>query len=100
MEVLRLSAQAIVRHATVEDADAIGRIRVAAWQAAYRGHMPGDYLDSLDPTANLDDLRAILKSPEPPFLVRVAELGGGLWGSRFLAARATRPAPARLNYGR
>ncbi|MBK8336944.1 MAG: GNAT family N-acetyltransferase [Sterolibacteriaceae bacterium] len=76
MEVRRLSAQAIVRHAAVEDADAIGRVRVAAWQAAYRGHMPGDYLGSLDPRANLDDLRAILKSREPPFLVRVAELGG------------------------
>jgi GNAT superfamily N-acetyltransferase len=64
----------IVRLAAAEDADAIGCVRVAAWQAAYRGHMPADYLDSLDPRANLDEHRAILASPDPPFVLRVAEI--------------------------
>ena len=36
-----------VRHATVEDAPALGRVHVRAWQAAYRGQMPDDYLDGL-----------------------------------------------------
>ena len=36
-----------VRRATVADAPAMGRLVVRAWQAAYRGHMPDDYLDGL-----------------------------------------------------
>ena len=36
-----------VRRATVADAPAMGRVVVRAWQAAYRGHMPDDYLDGL-----------------------------------------------------
>ena len=64
----------MIRLAAAEDAEAIGRVRVAAWQAAYRGHMPDDYLDSLDPRAHLDELRAILASPQPPFVLRVAEI--------------------------
>jgi ribosomal protein S18 acetylase RimI-like enzyme len=36
-----------VRHAAVADAPAMGRVAVRAWQAAYRGHMPDDYLDGL-----------------------------------------------------
>ena len=38
-----------VRPATVADAPAMGRLVVRAWQAAYRGHMPDDYLDGLRP---------------------------------------------------
>jgi GNAT superfamily N-acetyltransferase len=38
-----------VRRATVQDAPAIGRVHVRAWQAAYRGQMPDDYLDGLQP---------------------------------------------------
>jgi ribosomal protein S18 acetylase RimI-like enzyme len=36
-----------VRHATVDDAPALGRVHVRAWQAAYRGQMPEGYLDGL-----------------------------------------------------
>jgi GNAT superfamily N-acetyltransferase len=36
-----------VRLATAADAPAMGRLVVRAWQAAYRGHMPDDYLDGL-----------------------------------------------------
>lgn len=39
-----------VRLATEPDADAIGRIVVRAWQAAYGGRIPDDYLGQLDPT--------------------------------------------------
>jgi ribosomal protein S18 acetylase RimI-like enzyme len=40
---------ATVRRATVQDAPALGRLHVRAWQAAYRGQMPDDYLDGLRP---------------------------------------------------
>jgi ribosomal protein S18 acetylase RimI-like enzyme len=36
-----------VRPARIPDASAMGRVAVRAWQAAYRGHMPDDYLDGL-----------------------------------------------------
>jgi ribosomal protein S18 acetylase RimI-like enzyme len=36
-----------VRLATVADAPAMGRLHVRAWQAAYRGDMPDEYLDGL-----------------------------------------------------
>jgi GNAT superfamily N-acetyltransferase len=36
-----------IRHARIDDAAALGRLHVRAWQAAYRGQMPDDYLDGL-----------------------------------------------------
>jgi GNAT superfamily N-acetyltransferase len=36
-----------IRPATVEDADGVGEVHVRAWQSAYRGMMPDDYLDGL-----------------------------------------------------
>ena len=38
-----------VRPATLADADGIGLVQVRSWQAAYRGQIPQDYLDGLDP---------------------------------------------------
>lgn len=36
-----------IRAASIEDSDAVGQIHVRAWQSAYRGVMPDDYLDGL-----------------------------------------------------
>ncbi len=41
--------QSEVRAPVVDDADAMGNVHVRAWQAAYRGVMPDDYLDELRP---------------------------------------------------
>ena len=38
---------AVVRPAVVGDADVIGSVHVRAWQAAYRGILPDEYLDGL-----------------------------------------------------
>ena len=38
-----------VRHARAGDAPDLGLVHVRAWQAAYRGQMPDDYLDGLRP---------------------------------------------------
>ena len=38
----------MIRTVTTDDAEALGTIHVRSWQAAYRGLMPNDYLDSLD----------------------------------------------------
>jgi ribosomal protein S18 acetylase RimI-like enzyme len=57
-----------VRVATIDDAPAIGRVHVRAWQAAYRGGlMPDSYLDALS-----------------------VEHRTALWGQRLAAARAAR----------
>jgi GNAT superfamily N-acetyltransferase len=41
------AAEVLVRRATPGDARAIAEVVVAGWQAAYRGLMPDDFLDSL-----------------------------------------------------
>ncbi|SRR6266542_183566 len=38
-----------LRPAQPDDADAVARIHVRAWQVAYRGLLPQDYLDGLRP---------------------------------------------------
>jgi GNAT superfamily N-acetyltransferase len=64
----------LIRTAKDEDAESIGAIRVAAWQSAYRGLMPNEYLDSFDPGANLESLRAALRSGTPPYILRIVEI--------------------------
>lgn len=38
-----------IRAATAQDAEGIAAVHVRAWQWAYRGLMPADFLDELDP---------------------------------------------------
>lgn len=64
-----------VRFATVDDADAIGRVHVSAWQAAYRGHMPDDLLDAMDPVARAAQWRERIASGEAIPLVVEDEHG-------------------------
>jgi GNAT superfamily N-acetyltransferase len=49
-----------VRPARPEDSEALGRVHIAAWQAAYRGLMPDDFLDALDPEARAKRWRVAL----------------------------------------
>ena len=42
-----LDVHATIRPMTVADTSAVGDVHVRAWQAAYRGAMPDDYLDGL-----------------------------------------------------
>lgn len=39
----------IIRVATVDDATGIGQVHVRSWQHTYRGHMPQEHLDGLQP---------------------------------------------------
>lgn len=52
-----------VREPTVDDADAIALVHVTAWQAAYRGVMPDDFLDGLDVTTRAGQWREGLVAP-------------------------------------
>jgi GNAT superfamily N-acetyltransferase len=54
---------ALIRVATVRDAARIAEVHVRSWQAAYRGHMPPEYLDGLDPADRLPRWQQRLSDP-------------------------------------
>lgn len=71
-----------VRPATPADSGAIGLVHVRSWQSAYRGKIPQDYLDGLDPARRAQVWRSVLEQARPSrggVLVAVAE-GGGIAG--------------------
>jgi ribosomal protein S18 acetylase RimI-like enzyme len=77
-----------IRAAAVDDADAMGRLHVRAWQRAYRGVMPDAYLDALQPSERADMWRGGIARPGvPPVLV--ATLDDTVVG--FAAFGAARP---------
>ena len=59
-----------IRAAVLDDADAMGRLHVRAWQRAYRGVMPDAYLDALLPSERAEMWRGNLaRAGVPPVLV-------------------------------
>lgn len=63
----------MLRDGVPGDADAIERIRIAAWQVAYQEFMPGDFLSNLNALQNVDGLRKRLSSQDHDFSVSVVE---------------------------
>src|SRR6185436_14687493 len=55
-----------VRAATVDDARAIAEIHVAGWRAAYRGHMPDDFLAALSVEQRTEHHRRGIGTPRSP----------------------------------
>jgi len=53
----------LIRPAVVQDAARIAEVHVRSWQAAYRGLMPQDYLDGLDPADRLPRWQRQLSEP-------------------------------------
>ena len=70
-----------VRRATVDDAEAIERIRVETWRATYRGLLPDGLIDQLQP--NVERRRERLRSLSPSDLNFVAEDGSVVVGYAF-----------------
>ncbi len=79
---------ATVRRATLADADAIGRVHVEAWQAAYRGVMPEAFLDGLDPAQRAERWRERLRAADPAVDVLVVIDSGAVAG--FAVAGSSR----------
>ena len=67
-----------VRHAVVDDAEAIERVRTDTWRAAYRGLMPDALLDGLGYDATRR--RAIMGALPPHQFALVAEVDGTVVG--------------------
>jgi GNAT superfamily N-acetyltransferase len=61
-----------VRPAVVGDAEPIARVHARSWQAAYRGFMPDDLLDSIDVAARAEQQRERLEHLPPKAAVYVA----------------------------
>ena len=86
----------LVRPARPDDATAIGVVHVRAWQAAYRGVMPDEYLDSLSADERAAMWRdRIARDDLPPLLV--AETEGVVVG--FAAYGRERPSPEQRGAG-
>jgi GNAT superfamily N-acetyltransferase len=55
-----------IRPASVDEAAQIAEVHVRSWQAGYRGLIPQDYLDGLDPVARVDARRRSLREADLP----------------------------------
>jgi ribosomal protein S18 acetylase RimI-like enzyme len=82
-----------VRKAKFEDAPQIARVHVRSWQVAYRGHMPDEFLDSLEPEKRANMWRQLADNPEK--LALVAEDSEDILG--LCAAGASRDPDANPN---
>lgn len=63
-----------IRPAGPADAEALARVRIASWRAAYAGIVPAAVLDALDPDTETARWRAAFTTPRPAWL-RVAFAG-------------------------
>lgn len=66
-------AAAAVRLATAGDADVIGELHVRSWRAAYRGIVPDEVLDALDPAERARSWRERIERPQQEARVWVIE---------------------------
>jgi GNAT superfamily N-acetyltransferase len=84
----------VIRDAAEADADAMGHLHVRAWQSAYRGVMPDEYLDGLQAQDRIAMWRSLLsRSDVPPVLVAVVAdevVGFAVFG----AEESPEPAPS------
>ncbi len=71
---------AMVREATLEDALAIGQVRAESWQATYRGIVPYDFLDTIDPVGWGEQQRRCMINPPDGLLDLVAVMGSRVVG--------------------
>ncbi|MDV5149343.1 GNAT family N-acetyltransferase [Streptomyces sp. SBC-4] len=65
-----------IREAVPGDAAALAAVHVRSWRAAYRGLLPGSYLDSLDPEERGAVWRARLAAPDRPTVLLAAAADG------------------------
>jgi ribosomal protein S18 acetylase RimI-like enzyme len=66
-----------IRAAVEGDAQAIARVRVRAWQVAYDGLMPADFLNALDPAESARQHRDRMRARQPDQAHLVAEDAAG-----------------------
>jgi hypothetical protein len=65
----------IIRAATADDADVLAVVQTRSWQEAYRGQIPQEHLDDLDPSRRREGWARLLASDRPPAGTLVLEDG-------------------------
>jgi GNAT superfamily N-acetyltransferase len=64
-----------LREARPDDAAAVAAVHVASWQAAYRGLLPDNYLDGLDPADRMARYTFGATDPEAPSTIVAVDDG-------------------------
>jgi ribosomal protein S18 acetylase RimI-like enzyme len=84
----------LIRDAVLGDAEAMGRLHVRAWQTAYRGVMPDEYLDGLQAGDRIEMWRGIVAQSKRTSL-RVALVADEVVGfAAFGEERTSTSAPS------
>jgi ribosomal protein S18 acetylase RimI-like enzyme len=90
-------AEPTIRRATVDDADAIERVQVETWRAAYAGLMPDGAVASFDVEARQRWWReGLAHEPRPGSETLVAELDGAVVGFVSVGACRDEDGPGEL----
>ncbi len=88
---------ATVRPAVAADGDAIGRVQVETWRAAYAGLMPDEAIASFDVEARQAMWReGLAREPRPDSATFVAELDGEVVGFASVGACRDEDGPGEL----
>lgn len=82
-------ADAQIRDAVASDAESMGRLHVRAWQSAYRGVMPDEYLDGLRSDERITMWRDIIANQAGPQLLVAVDAGNVVGFAAFGAERAS-----------
>jgi GNAT superfamily N-acetyltransferase len=75
-----VSSSLEIRPARLDDARELAEVHIRAWQAAYRGMMPDDFLDGLDVSRRERGWRRMLAAEPPGYGVLVPVLDGRVVG--------------------
>ena len=70
----------VVRHAVIDDAAGIARVRAESWCATYRGIVPDAYLDAIDTEEWEERQRRAMEQQPADLVALVAEVRGDVVG--------------------
>lgn len=70
----------IIREADPKDSLEIAKVHVKAWQCAYRGQIPDDYLDKLSVSKRQSMWEGLIKNPYPRSKTLVGQLNNQIVG--------------------
>lgn len=70
----------VVRHAVIDDAAGIARVRAESWRATYRGIVPDAYLDAIDTAEWAERQRRAMEQQPADLVALVAEVCGDVVG--------------------
>ena len=80
-----------VRAARAGDAAGLAEVHVRSWQAAYRGMVPQDHLDRMDPAQRLPGWQQWLRDIRPPGAILVLDPGDGTVDGFVTVGASTEP---------